>query len=141
MKSEKRAFVTAADVIIIAALLLLGFLAYRYVYSGPDEETFELDYVVKVSSIRSELSERIAVGDEVYSADGAYMGRVTAYESRGAVLGTTGQTVPDRSDLYITIEASADSDGLVSGHEVYVERELSLYTTGLSFDGICISVR
>ncbi len=141
MKSEKRAFVTAADLLIIAALLLIGFFAYRYVYSGPEEESFELDYVVKVAAVRSELSEKVAVGDEVYSADGAYMGRVTAFESRGAVLTTTGKTVPDRSDLYITIEASADGDGLVSGYEIYVERELSLHTTGLSFDGVCISVR
>ena len=140
MKSEKRAFVTAADLLIIAALLLIGFFAYRYVYSGPEEESFELDYVVKVAAVRSELSEKVAVGDEVYSADGAYMGRVTAFESRGAVLTTTGKTVPDRSDLYITI-ASADGDGLVSGYEIYVERELSLHTTGLSFDGVCISVR
>lgn len=133
--------VTAVDLVIVLVLLLAVFLAYRYVYSGPAEETFELDYVVKVSGIRSELAQKISVGDDVYSTDGEYMGRVTAYEPRGAVLGTTGQSLPDRSDLYITIEAQADGDGLVSGHEIYVERELELYTTGLSFECICINVR
>ncbi len=140
-KNKRRVSVTAVDLIIIAALLLTGFFTYRYVFSDPVGETFELDYVVKVSAVRSELSEKIAVGDEVYSEDGAYMGRVTAYESRGAVMGTTGQTIPDRSDLQITIEAVADSGGLVSGNEIYVGRELSMYTTGLFFEGVCISVR
>lgn len=142
MKGEKkRLAVTAADLVIVIALVALVFFTYEYVFAGSSEDTFELDYVVKVSSIRSELADRISVGDEVYSADGVYMGRVTAYEARTAVLGTTGQTLPDRSDLYITIEAEASDGGYVSGHRIYAECELRMFTAGLSFEGVCINVR
>ena len=142
MKTEKKRFaVTVADLVILILILLVGFFIYRYAFAGAGDDTFEIDYVVKVSAIRTELSDRIAVGDEVYSRDGDYMGRVSAYQVRAAVLETTGQTLPDCSDLYITIEAQASGDGNVSGYEIYAERELSLYTTGLSFEGVCIRVR
>lgn len=142
MKGEKkRLAVTAADLVIVIVLLALAFFTYEYVFEGSEADTFELDYVVKVSAIRSELADRITVGDEVYSVDGAYMGRVTAYEARAAVLGTTGQTLPDRSDLYITIEVEAEEGRYVSGVRIYVECELQMFTKGLSFEGVCINVR
>ena len=138
---KKRLSVTAADLVIVIILYLFGFFTYENVFIGPSEETYAVEYVVKVSAIRAELSDRISVGDDVYSADGSYMGSVTAYERRDAVLGTTGQTLPGVSDLYITIGAQADENGFVSGYEIYAERELELYTTGLSFDCVCIRVR
>ena len=142
MKAEKKRFaVTAADLVIFILILLVGLFIYRYAFAGSAEDTFEIDYVVKVSAIRNELSDRIAVGDAVYSSNGDYMGRVSAYQVRAAVLETTGQTLPDCSDLYITIEAQASGSGNVSGYEIYAERELEMYTTGLSFHGVCIRVR
>lgn len=137
---KKRSGVTAADFVIIIILLLLCLFVYRYVFAGMGGNTYEIDYVLKVEAIRSELSDRIAVGDSVYSSDGAYMGHVTAVEKRAARIGT-GQTLPDRYDLYITVGAEADVGGSVSGYAIYAERELQMYTVGLSFDCVCISVR
>ena len=140
MKAEKKRFFTVADAIILLSLVLFGYLVYRFAFAETKSDTYEIDYVVKVPAVRSELSDRIAVGDGVYSMTGEYMGRVTAYETRTAVL-STGQTLPGCSDLYITIEAQASDDGVVAGNEIYVEGQYELYTVGLYFDCVCIDVR
>ncbi len=141
MKEGKKGLpISVTDFVIIALIAVLCFFVYKYVFSAPPEETYNIDYVVKVSEIRSELSDRISVGDLVYGENGAFMGRVTATSAVAAVKGSTGKTIPDRTDLYITIEADADSDGEVAGHRIYAEREMELYTPGLYFNGVCISV-
>lgn len=141
MQTKKRRAVTAADLIIIILLAALVMLVYRYAFTSPGEDTFGIDYTVKVSAVRSELSDKVKAGDDVYSDDGAYMGRVVSCSPVTAVLGTTGQTIPGMYDLYITIEAEANGDGLVGWQEVYAEREMTLYTAGFYFEGVCISVR
>ena len=140
MKRENKRVITAVDVIILVSLIFFGYLIYRTAFANTHADTYEIDYVVKVSSVRSELSDRIANGDEVYSMEGEYMGRVTAYEARTSVL-PSGQTMPGCSDLYITIEAQATGDGVVAGSEIYVEGEYELYTPGLYFKCVCISVK
>ncbi len=141
-KSDRARFpFTAADLVIIAVIVLFGFFIYRYAFAGAGGDTFEIDYVVKVSAVRSELADRIAAGDTVFAEDGTTLGRVTAYEKRNAVLGSTGQTLPNRFDLYITVEAEMDETGLVAGHEIYAEKELVLHTSEFLFEGVCINVR
>ena len=141
MEKEKNRTPTAADLVIIILIIALGFIVYRYAFASSGEDTFEIDYTVKVSAIRSELSDKVKAGDDVYSSDGAYMGRVISCSPVTAVLGTTGQTLPGMSDLYITIEAEATGDRVVGWYEIYAERELELYTAGLYFECVCISVR
>lgn len=140
MKEKKARAVTAADLIIVIVLLLFGLFVFEYVFAASPEDTYEIVYVVKVSEVRSELRDRVTVGDSVYCTDGSYMGVVSAVETRAAVL-ESGKTLPDRYDLYITIAADASGDGVVSGHELYAERELEMYAPGLYFECVCISVR
>ncbi len=142
MKGEKKRLITAADIVIIAVIVLLGFFIYTHAFADTTGDAVELEYVVRVAALRSELSDRIAAEDEVYSADGAYMGRVISCTQAAAIDPVTGKQLPDQwSDLYITIEAAGDGDGRVSGYEVAAERELELYTKGLYFKCVCVSVR
>lgn len=144
MQGEKRRAVTAADLVILILIVILGAVVYRYAFASHDEGSVDIDYTVKVSAVRSELADRIKAGDEVYSTDGAYMGRVVSSSPATAVLEKTGQSMPGLYDLYITIEASATGDETagwrIGWQEIYVERELELYTPGLRFGGVCISV-
>lgn len=140
MKTEKKRFFNAVDAVILLSLVLFGYLVYRFAFVQTRSDTYEIDYVVKAAAVRSELSDRVAVGDEVYSMSGEHMGRVTAYETRTAVL-PSGQTMPGCSDLYITIEAQASGDGVVAGTKIFVEGEYELYTPGLYFNCVCIDVR
>lgn len=145
MQGEKRRAVTAADLVIILLIAVLIAVVYRYAFAETGDGGVNIDYTVKVSGVRAELSDRIKAGDEVYSTDGVYMGKVVSSSPAAAVLEQTGQSLPGLYDLYITIEATANGDEAsgwkIGWQEIFVEREMELYTPGLRFDGVCISVR
>ncbi len=139
---KKRTAFTAADVVIVVLLLLLGFFIYRYTFADTSGDGAETEYVVRVSAIRTELSDRVSADDEVYSKDGEFMGRVISCTAAAAIDPETGRQLPDQwTDLYITIDALADGDGKVSGMKIAAERELELYTKGLFFKGVVVNVR
>lgn len=150
------AHVTAVDFIIIASIVIAAFLTYNFIFGGADfdESGVPIIYVVKASGVRDELSDRVSVGDSIYSSEsGEYMGKVTAYERRDAIIAATGATIQGQSDIYVTIEADTDGGSestesgvmtggvtLKSGCVISVEGKLSLRTASFSFDGVCISI-
>lgn len=140
--AKRRIGITLVDVLVFALILFVCILAYRFIFTETDGETYGVSYVIKVSEVRDELSDRITVGDEVYSSDGVYMGRVRACEVTASLSPLSGQSIPGLYDLYVTIEAesSAPDEVLVGGNSVKVEGEYSLRTTGFSFSGVCISI-
>lgn len=142
--SKKRIGITVVDVLILLIVIFIGAFAYRIIFtSGGEEETYPVSYVMKVHGVREELSDRIAVGDEVFlTEDNSDVGVVKAYEVTAAVIEETGQTVPGMYDLYITIEASSSKDGgvYVSGYNINVEGGYSMRTNSFAFEGVCISV-
>ncbi len=149
VKNEKsgakhRIGITAVDVLILVIILAVGVFAYQIIFtSDTDTESYPIDYVIKVSAVRDELSDRVNIGDKVFLwEDNAEVGAVKAYEVTASVLPETGQTLPGLYDLYITVTAgSASSDRIyVSGHNITVEGEYSMRTNSFFFDGICISI-
>lgn len=140
--AKKRIGITLVDVLILVLIVFLCVVAYRFVFTETEDEAYTVSYVIKVTEVRDELSDRITVGDEVYTDGGVYMGRVRAYEVTGAVSALNGQTIPGLYDLYVTVEAeSSDPDEvLINGISVKVEGEYSLRTAEFSFGGVCISI-
>lgn len=139
-----RITVTAVDVLIMIAALLLCLLAVRYVFStDADDEAYEVSYVIKLSEVRDEFADKIAAGDVLYlSSNGVEIGTVKACEVTVAVRDKTGQHVPGRSDIYVTVEAlSSDPETVsISGCDIFVEGEYSVRTADFSFECVCISI-
>lgn len=139
---KKRIGITLIDVLLFVLIVLVAILAYRFVFTDTEAEAYGVSYVIKVTEVRAEFADRIAAGDEVYSADGVYMGTVRACEAASSVSPLTGQTIPGVHDLYVTVEAeSADADEIIiSGCEVKVEGKYSFRTVNFAFDGVCIDI-
>ncbi len=137
---NRRIGITLIDVLIFVIIALVAVLAYRFVFTDTETEEYDVSYVIKVTEVRAEFSDRIAAGDEVYSYDGVYMGTVRACEVASAVSALTGQTIPGMYDLYVTVEAeSADADEIViSGSTIKVEGKYSFRTVNFAFEGVCI---
>ncbi len=139
-----RVTITVVDVLLIAALVLIAVFAVRYVFStDTDDETYSVSYVVKISEVRDELADKLATGDVLYfTENGESVGTVVASEATVAVREKTGQLVPGRSDIYVTVEVqSSEPESVkVSGCEILVEGKYSMRTTDFSFECVCISV-
>ncbi|MCD7775910.1 MAG: DUF4330 domain-containing protein [Firmicutes bacterium] len=136
---------TVADIFIAALIVVVIAGLYAYLFGGiAVGEIDEISYVIRVESVRSELTDRISVGDKVYRvSDGEYMGTVRAYEVQNSSV-----SEPDKSDLYVTISVSAEvgNDGVcvVSGTKILVSSKeeyiYELRTADFYFEGGCISV-
>lgn len=141
---SRRIKVTAVDVLIIAAAVLVCLLAVRYVFSTEaDDEVYEVSYVIKISEVRDEFADKLSAGDVIYIAsNGIEVGTVKACEITSAVREKTGQTVPGRSDIYVTVEALSSEPGKISisGCDILVEGEYSMRSADFSFECVCISV-
>lgn len=141
--TKKRIGITLFDVLLTIIIIAVGVLVYEFVLTDSTlDDTYSVVYVIKVAEVRDELTDRVAVGDEVFTTDGTFMGNVKAYEVTASRSALTGQIIPGRYDLYVTItaESSSPDEAIVSGYEVLVEREYSLRTDNFSFSGVCISV-
>ncbi len=141
--TKKRIGITLFDVLLTIIIIAVGVLVYEFVLTDSTlDDTYSVVYVIKVAEVRDELTDRVVVGDEVFTTDGTFMGNVKAYEVTASRSALTGQIIPGRYDLYITItaESSSPDEAIVSGYEVLVESEYSLRTDNFSFSGVCISV-
>lgn len=142
--SAKSVRITIADVVIILTAAVFIAMLIHYTFAKDDgADGYTIQYVVKVTGVRDELSDRITVGDAVYNMeDSLPMGTVTAF-SREASTDEKGRTIPGMMDLYVTIEASArpySVGSAVSGHMIYAEGRLELRTSKFYFGGVCIDV-
>ncbi len=141
--AKKRIGITLFDVLLFVLIIAVGVLVYEFVLTDSTlDDTYAVSYVIRAVEVRDELTDRVAVGDQVFSTDGTFMGNVKAYEVTASRSALTGQLIPGRYDLYITIsaESSSPDEAIVSGYEVLVESEYSLRTDNFSFSGVCISV-
>lgn len=136
--------VTATDVFIIIAAVLLLLLIVRFVFlTDANDEAYDISYVVKISGVRDEFSDKLKAGDAIYlAANGVKVGTVTACESTASVLDKTGQVVPGRSDIYVTVEVkSSEADRIsVSGCNIVVEGAYSMRSASFSFECVCVSI-
>jgi hypothetical protein len=142
--SANRVRISVADIVIIITVAVFVAMLIHFTFAKDDgTDGYIIQYVVKVTGVRDELSDRITVGDAVYNMeDNLPMGTVTAF-SREASVDEKGRTIPGMMDLYVTIEASARPYGVgsaVSGHMIYAEGHLELRTSKFYFAGVCIDV-
>lgn len=118
-KGKKRFNVIDA-VIIILILLIAGAAVYVFVFTkagmSGNEATETIEYQLWYDRQRTELSDRIKVGDKVYDWGGDYLlGEVMAVDVLPAMVDsydkTTGQMIsvpyPDRYAVYVTVRAEA----------------------------------
>lgn len=136
--------VTATDVFIIIAAAILLLLIVRFVFlTDANDEAYDISYVIKLSGVRDEFSDKLKAGDALYLvSNGVKVGTVTACESTASVLDKTGQVVPGKSDIYVTVEVkSSEADRInVSGCDILVEGQYAMRSANFSFECVCVSI-
>lgn len=93
--------------------------------------------------MRDEFSDKLKAGDALYLvSNGVKVGTVTACESTASVLDKTGQVVPGKSDIYVTVEVkSSEADRInVSGCDILVEGQYAMRSANFSFECVCVSI-
>lgn len=144
------------DALIILALLAAAatgvywFAAKASASAAP--ETHRVRYVVECKNIRDEFTGCVSVGDRVTESVRLYdLGVVTAYEYRDSIWRGTDiiegvQVVsdyPGRSDMYITVEATAAIGAAsynIGGFEMSVGSPIYLRLPNFYALGYCISL-
>lgn len=139
---------------VVAVLLLYIFVwsEERSIDSFTGTEPSHATYVIEVSDVPEEFSDKVKVGEKVIdSSTKTSLGAVQALETQDYYVTTLNlhegtqvlSRVEDRINLYITIEADALMDGYtytVGGTELYVGRLLYLSFTDFVCSGYCIAL-
>lgn len=108
-------------VIVIFILLIAGGAAFYFIFSRPGanngtDDTETVEYQLWYERQRTELSDRIKVGDQVYDDSGVHaLGEVVAVDIRPTVVDSYDKTneqiisvtFPERYSVYVTIRAKA----------------------------------
>ena len=141
------------DLVVFAVIVIaIGYAVYAVAVnmqrSGGEAA---VEYVVEVSKIRNELSEKIAEGQKVYDKNGDLMGEVTAvsvsqayYEGANAEGNTVYSRIDGYNTIYVTVVCTAEvtpSGYEINGNNLAAGLEYSLRTSALYFEGQCVNVR
>lgn len=151
MKKKNGKFNIVDLIVITVIVLACGYAIYALIISmGEGGASADIRYVIETDEIRHEVAANIAEGDEVYSEDGTYIGRVASFEVAPAKLTGTdssGNVVVSETEdyiIYLTVDVSAASkktgymvdDVLIAAGERY-----SIRTKGMYLSGECVSVK
>lgn len=150
---KSRRKLNIVDLVVIAVVIIaLGYAVYAIV-SDMEENSgvAQIQYVVEVAEIRSELADNISEGDAVYNSDGDLMGTVSSVSVSQAYhegADKNGNAVYSRIDgynaLYITVDCTAgvrNAGYEVSGEYIAAGNSYSLRAPNLYFEGECVSVK
>ena len=115
-------------IILILAVLLIGIFVRSFVLETTATNTPDITfhYKAKISSVSDRIVDEFQVGDAIYNdASGEFYGTIVDVEVTDAVVwvaNSEGQqvqtTYPDKSDVYITVEAT----GIVSDGRYLISR-------------------
>ncbi len=151
---QKRRF-NVVDALIILLILAVIAAAAVFVLSkgvgGRKSNTFEIEYVVELRTVRDEFADNIKVGDRLVDSAAKYqLGEVIAVSTSPATFTGTdlvnGALVycnyPEHSDISLTVKASAetDSDGMYiidSGYRISVGSTMYIRTPDFVGTGYC----
>ena len=152
MEKSRKKF-NIVDLVVVAVIIIaLAYAAYAVVSNMEENSgTAQIQYVIEVAEIRSELADNIAEGDAVYNADGDFMGNVSSISVSQAYhegADKNGNAVYSRIDgynaLYITVDCTAgvrNAGYEISDEYIAAGNEYALRAPGLYFNGECVSVK
>lgn len=147
--------VSIIDIVIIVAVIVFGFLGYKFIFTSPavkPRETMPLSYVIEFKRQAEYLSGKIKEGDKVVDAiKGLSIGEVTKVAEVQAVAEVFSEreekfvlaAVPEHLDIYVTVKAYAsftEEYTMIGTYDIAVGKKVAIKSADFAREGHIVAM-